>query len=181
MTFVSHFETRPAAPEHAPYYAKYIALVPGGDVVGLLRAQAGETRALLAALDDARAVARYAPGKWSVKEVLGHVADSERVFAYRALRIARGDATPLPGFEQDDYVVSGGFDRRPLADLVEELAAVRAATLALLASFDSTAWLRMGTASGHPVSVRALACIIAGHERHHVGILRDRYGLAAIA
>jgi hypothetical protein len=177
MTPINHFETRPEATEFAPYYGKYLALVPAGDVIGLLRAQAGETRALLAPLDDTRALARYAPGKWSVKEVIGHVADGERVFAYRALRIARADATPLPGFEQDDYVRTGGFDRRPIADLVEELAAVRAATLPLLASFDADAWLRMGTASTHPVSVRALAAIIAGHELHHVSILRGKYGL----
>jgi hypothetical protein len=175
---MSHFETRPTAAEHAPYYTKYLALVPEGDLLTILRGQGAATQALLAGLDDIRALSRYAPGKWSVKEIVGHVTDSERVFAYRALRIGRGDATPLPSFEHDDYVKVGGFDQRPIAELAAELAAVRAATLPLLASFDASAWLRIGTASGHPVSVRALAAITAGHERHHVGILREKYGLA---
>jgi len=166
----------PAADEHIPYYGKYITLV-GDDVLGQLEALATSTPRLLAKAGPDQGDHRYEPGKWSVKEVVGHMADAERVFSYRALRIGRGDETALPGFEQDDYVVAGHFDRRTLADMAAEFAAVRAATLALFRSFDDEAILRRGTAAGGPVSVRALAAIIAGHELHHVGILKSRYGL----
>lgn len=169
--------TRPAADEYNPYYGRYISQVPGDDALAALAAQLGETLALLAPLDDARALHRYAPGKWSVKETLGHLADAERVFAYRALRFARADATPLPGFDENRYVPAGRFDARPIEALRGELAAVRAANLALFRSFDAAALARRGEASGHPVSVRALAWIIAGHERHHGALLRERYGL----
>jgi uncharacterized damage-inducible protein DinB len=167
----------PAADEHAPYYGRYIAQLAVDDVHVALGSQAATTARLLAATDETRALYRYAPGKWSVKEVVGHIADAERVFAYRALCIARGDQTNLPGFDENDYVPAGGFDARPLADLAAELAAVRAATLALFRGLDATALLRRGTANQAPVSVRALAAIIAGHEKHHVGLLRERYGL----
>jgi hypothetical protein len=118
---------------------------------------------------------RYAPDKWTVKDVLGHLADSERIFAYRALRIARADQTPLPGFEQDDFVRSGGFNERTLASLLEEFASVRSASLALYRSLDKDAWLRCGTANNDQISVRALAFITAGHELHHEKILEERY------
>ena len=121
---------------------------------------------------------RYQPGKWSVKEVLGHITDGERVFSYRALRFARADQTPIPGFDETKWVPAGHFDRRSLQDLVAEYEAVRAATLALFASFDDEALLRRGKANDAEVSVRALAHIIAGHELHHVGLLRERYGLS---
>jgi hypothetical protein len=166
---------RPAADEHAPYYGKYIVKVPDGDLCRILTDQLAETRALIGSIPEARGTHRYAPGKWSIKEVLGHVCDSERIFSYRALRIARGDATPLPGFEQDDYVPTGGFDRRTLADLSEELAAVRKASLLLFSHLDAEALARRGTASGNPITPRALAYVIAGHERHHVEILKVKY------
>jgi hypothetical protein len=169
--------TRPAEGEYNPYYGRYISQVPGDDALDALDAQIGETLALLAPLDEARALHRYAPGKWSVKETIGHVADAERVFAYRALRFARADATPLPGFDENVYVPAGRFDARPIDALRDELARVRAATLALFRSFDPAALARRGEASGNPVSVRALAWIIAGHERHHAALLRERYGL----
>lgn len=172
-------ETRPAAGEFLPYYGKYIALVPAGSLADILAAQVEVTRRLLAPLDDARALYRYAPGKWSVKEVIGHLADAERVFAYRALRFARADATPLAGFDETAYVPAGAFDRRPLHSMVEEFAAARGATLALIGSLEEAAWLRQGTANGAAVSVRALGAIIAGHELHHVAILRERYGVGA--
>jgi len=167
--------TRPGADEYAPYYGTYIGKVPDGDLRAMLASQIAETLELIRSIAESRGGYRYAPDKWSIKEVLGHLADSERIFSYRALRIGRGDTTPLPGFEQDDYVKSGGFDARTLRDLADELAAVRQATLHLFAHLDPKALERRGTASGKPVSVRALAYIIAGHERHHVGILKSRY------
>lgn len=168
---------RPDASEHAAYYGKYIALVPDGDVVATLEAQGSETGRLLAGLSEQQASHRYAPGKWSVKEVIGHVADSERIFAYRALRIARGDQTPIEGFEQDDYVRGAQFDRLSISDLAAEFAAVRQATLRLFESLSPEAWVRRGVANKNEVSVRALAYMIAGHELHHRQVLREKYGM----
>jgi hypothetical protein len=168
---------KPQPEEHAEYYAKYIKLV-GDDALGALRAQSASTPRLLSGLSDAQAMHRYAPGKWSVKEVVGHLLDGERVFSYRALRIARADATPMPGFDENAWVPAAHFDRRPMPDLVADYQTVRAATVALFSSFDEEALTRVGTANDTPFSVRALAHIIAGHELHHVGLLRDRYGLA---
>lgn len=166
---------RPGTDEYAPYYGTYIGKVPDGDLRAMLASQLAETLALIRSISESRGGHRYAPDKWSIKGVLGHLADSERIFSYRALRIGRGDTTPLPGFEQDDYVPMGNFDARTLRDLADELAAVRQATLHLFAHLDQAAFERRGTASGKPVSVRALAYIIAGHELHHVGILKTRY------
>ena len=166
---------RPQAGEYAPYYDRYISLVQGEDILNALDQQRSQTMLLLCGRDEKDGDFRYAPGKWSAKEVLGHVCDSERVFAYRALRIARADATPLAGFEQDDYVRNGPFAQRPLADLVEEFIAVRRATLSLLRNFDEAAWMRRGVANKNEVTVRALAYIIAGHELHHRGILEEKY------
>lgn len=168
----------PGADEHAPYYSKYVSQLPAGaDVLDLLRTQAVVTARLLAATDESLGGVRYADGKWSVKEVVGHLSDGERVFAYRALRFGRTDTTELPGFDENVYVPAGKFDRRTLADVAAEFAAVRVASLALFDSFDDEALLRRGTANAQPVSVRALAAIIAGHEVHHVALLRERYGL----
>jgi len=174
MSATAH-AARPEAGEYASYYGRYVSEVPEGDVVETLERQLGETLALLGALDEAAAGRGYEPGKWSVKELVGHLSDAERVFAYRALRFARGDRTPVPGFEQDDYVSAGNFNARTLSDVAEEFAEVRRATLRLLRSLDAEAWLRRGVASDNEVSVRALAYIIAGHEAHHVRILRERY------
>jgi uncharacterized damage-inducible protein DinB len=171
--------TRPNTDEYAPYYQKYIDRVAAGDVITLLARQIEDTAALLANVKEADAGRRYAPGKWSIREVVGHVSDAERVFAYRALRFARGDEAPLQSFDENTYAAAGGFDRRTLADVVAELRAVRQATLALLRSLDEAALARAGTASGNRVTVRALAHIIAGHEAHHVAILKERYGVGA--
>ncbi len=168
-------KTRPEAGEYAPYYETYISLVPQGEIVSMLEAQRLQTLQLLTARSEREGNFRYAPGKWTVKEVLGHVSDSERIFAYRALRIARGDQTPLSGFEQDDYVRAAAFGERTLADLAEEFAHVRGATVALFRSMGKDAWLRRGVANKNEVSVRALAFIIAGHELHHRRILEERY------
>ncbi len=166
---------RPDAAEHSPYYATYLSKVPDGDLLEMLEAQRRETQALIAGVSDAKATHRYAPGKWSVKEVIGHLADTERVFCYRALRFARADDTPLPGFDEKAWAPAGRFDARSLKDLAGELDAVRRATIALFSGMDAEALTRRGTANNNPITVRALAWIIAGHERHHVGILRERY------
>ena len=169
--------TKPQAEEHAEYYARYIKLV-GDDALSALRAQSASMPRLLSGLSEAQAMHRYAPGKWSVKEVVGHMIDGERVFSYRALRVARADTTPLPGFDENAWVPAAHFDRRPMPDLVADYQTVRAATVALFSSFEEEALVRMGTANDQPISVRALAHMIAGHELHHVAILRERYGLS---
>ena len=166
---------RPAPDEFAPFYAGYVSAVPEGPLLMLLRDQLAETEALLRELTGARADHRYAPDKWSVKEVVGHIADAERIFAYRALRFARGDRTPLPGFEQEDYIRGGNFAARALPEIAGELRSVRMATITLFAGLSEEALQRRGPANGLEVSVRALAWIIAGHERHHARVLRERY------
>jgi hypothetical protein len=167
--------SKPAAGEYSPHYSRYVDLVPDGDVVGTLASQIGGTLATLRGISEAGSLKRYAAGKWSIREMLGHMNDTERIFAYRALRIARGDQTPLPGFEQDDYIAPGRFDSRPWFGLIDEFAALRASNLTMLRGFDEDAWRRQGIASGNPISVRALAYIIAGHERHHMSVLHEKY------
>lgn len=169
------FDQRPAADECAPFYHGYLRQVPDGDVRGTLERLGGELDALLAGLDPALAGHRYAPGKWSVAEVLGHVADAERVFAGRALWFARGGEAALPGFEQDDFVAAGRFDRRELADLAAEIRAIRASTLALVRGFDPGVLGRAGIASGSRCTVRAAIWMLAGHAEHHRRILEQRY------
>ena len=173
-------QKRPQSNDYAPYYGKYIMLVPDGDFVEILETQLQEMKQLLQPLTDGQGDFRYAPGKWSIKESLGHVNDAERVFAYRILRIARGDQTPLPGFEQDDYVKIANASARKLSDLLEEFTAIRRATIALIRSLDDPSWFRRGTASGEEVSVLAIAFIIAGHALHHRAIFEEKYlpGLA---
>ena len=166
---------RPAPDEFAPYYGRYIERVPDGDIVATLRDQVEETLRTLRTIPDARAGHRYAPDKWSIREVVGHLSDTERIFTYRALRIARGDDTPLPGFDENAFVSRARLDDRALAGLIDEYAAVRAATVALFDSLFPEEWTRRGIASDKGVSVRALAWITAGHEIHHLGILRERY------
>ncbi|MFZ0137768.1 MAG: DinB family protein [Candidatus Sulfotelmatobacter sp.] len=170
---------RPQAGEYAPYYERYISLVQGDDILNTLDQQRRETMLLLSCRDEEDGNFRYAPEKWSAKEVLGHVCDTERIFAYRALRIARADATPLEGFEQDDYVRNGGFAERPIGDLVEEFIAVRRATISLFRNLDEAAWVLRGLANKNEMSVRALAYIIAGHELHHRRILEEKYFAAS--
>jgi hypothetical protein len=166
---------RPGPDEYVPYFGTYVNKVPAGDILEVLEAQRVETQRLLRSLTPAQALHRYAPGKWSIKEVVGHVADAERVFAYRALRFARGDETPLASFDENKWMPFCNFDARSMSDLADELDLVRRATLALFRSFDGPAIGRRGLANGNGVSVRAVAYIIAGHERHHVDILRERY------
>ena len=166
---------RPSPGEYAPYYERYIALVAGSDILSTLDAQRRQMMLLLSGRDEEDGNFRYAPEKWNAKEVLGHVCDTERIFAYRALRISRGDQTPLASFEQDDYVKNGPFAHLPIAEIVEDYIAVRRATLTLLRNLDEAAWMRRGVASKNEVSVRAIAYMIAGHELHHRRILEEKY------
>src|SRR5579863_3821653 len=167
--------SRPAPGDYAPYAEQYVVLVSGDDILGALGNQLKQTTTLFSGRSERDGNFRYAPGKWTVKEVVGHVADTERIFAYRAMRFARGDQTPLSAFEQDDYVRGARFTERRLADVVEEYADVRRANLDLFRSLDEEAWRRRGVANNSPVTVLALAYIIAGHELHHRKIIEERY------
>jgi uncharacterized damage-inducible protein DinB len=166
---------RPESTEYAPYYGKYVMLVPDGDLTATLSRQLDTTLALLSSLSEQQAEFSYAPGKWSIKEVVGHLMDGERVFAYRALRIGRDDKTPLPGFEQDDYVASADFNERTVSSLLEEFTAVRQATVQLFKNFAEKEWQRRGTANGQEITPLALGYIVAGHELHHMDVVRTRY------
>jgi hypothetical protein len=165
---------RPNSTEYNPDFGKYVALVPEEDILPALASQLEDTLALLRPVPEAQGNVRHPPYTWSVKEVVGHVTDCERVFGYRALRFARGDATPLAGFDENDYARAAESDRRPLADLVSEFEALRRSHLGMFGSLPEAAWLRSGTANGNSVSVRALAYVIVGHVRHHTAILRRR-------
>ena len=169
------FYNRPSPDEYAPYYHKYVCLVPAGDVLVTLAEQGVAAGDLWAGLDETRAGRRYEAGKWSVKEVVGHLLDTERVFALRALWFARGDGGPLPSMEQDEWVTEGRFDARRIADLAAEYAVLRRTSLLLFRNFDASVLGRRGVASGREITVRAFPWLIAGHERHHLDILRERY------
>jgi hypothetical protein len=168
----------PDPSEYAPFYAKYVARVTE-EPLAALETQGAETLATLRRIPESSAGQRYAEGKWTVRDIVGHLADTERVMSYRALRLARADATPLPGFEENAYAAAAGAEARDWRTLIDDLTTVRAATLCLVRGFDSEAWLRRGIVNNAPVSVRALAHVIAGHERHHLDVLRTRYGLPA--
>lgn len=166
---------RPAKDEFLPYYGRYIDLVPGEDLIDALRSGQEATRRLLEPLPEARGDYRYGPDKWTVKEVLGHLIDTERVFVYRALRFSRNDATPLPGFDENAWMPQTGFGARSLRSLLDEQRAVRGATIAFFENLAEDAWTRVGTANNASMSVRAAAFVIAGHELHHQNVLRERY------
>lgn len=166
---------RPQAGEYDAYYERYISLVQGDNIIDALEEQRRQTMLLLSGRSEADGDSRYAPGKWSAKQVLGHVNDTERIFAYRALRISRGDRTPIEGFEQDDYVRNGPFAHSLLEDLIEDFIAVRRATLSLFRNLDAEAWMRRGTANNKEISVRAIAYTVAGHELHHRRALEQQY------
>lgn len=178
MAYIS----KPEANEYAPYYGTYIDAAAAtlertgkSDIRDLMENQCDELEALVRDISDESANRGYAPGKWSLKESIVHMCDTERVFSYRALRIARGDETPLASFDQDKYVPTSGANSRELREIFAELRAIRNASLALLSSFDEAAILRTGTASDRMVSTRALCWIMAGHMAHHIGLTRDRY------
>lgn len=171
----AHRRIRPSADEFAPFYASYIAQVPDGDIVEALIGGAEIAAALLGDLDDATAAHAYAPGKWTLKEVALHCADAERIFTYRALRIGRGDATPLPGWDEQAYAPMSGAAVRSMDSILDELQSVREASVTLFTGLPADAWTRRGSANGHAVSVRGLAWITAGHLLHHLGVVQDRY------
>jgi DinB family protein len=175
MNTIATTYLRPQPDEYAPYYDRYISLIAGNDILATLDEQRRKTILLLSARTEADGDLRYAADKWSLKEVLGHLNDTERIMSYRALRIARGDATPIEGYEQDDYVRNALFVRLPLPDLIEEYIAVRRATLSLFRNLDQDAWSRRGVANNTQVTVRALGYIIAGHELHHRRMLEEKY------
>ena len=168
---------RPREGEYASYYARYVALVPETDILAVLEQQVEEIRRLAASVPPERETWRYAEGKWSVRQVLGHLVDGERVFGYRAFCFSRGEPAALPSFDEKLYVAAARCDAMPLRELADELALVRRSNLQVLRRLAPPEWERVGTASGHPVTVRALAWVMAGHPRHHVGILRERYGV----
>ncbi|NOT10195.1 MAG: DinB family protein [Gemmatimonadales bacterium] len=166
---------RPEPTEYAAFYAGYVGGVPEGNLLDTLARQGKETAELLGSLPVGKADYAYAPGKWTIKEVAAHMADAERVMTYRALRIARGDQTPLPGFDENAWAPLSGAGQRTMPDLIEELSTVRAATLTLFRHLPEAAPTRKGTANNASITVRALAWIVAGHERHHLKVLRERY------
>ncbi len=175
MTVTTFRATRPREGEFIPYYGMYIDKVPDGDIVETLRSQVPETLALIRSIPEADGDKRYAPDKWSIREVVGHVIDAERIFVYRALRFARADSTPVPGFDENTYAKNAPYPHVSLADIASELQHVRAATVHFFANLEEQAFSLRGSANGAEISVRALAYILAGHEIHHVGVLRTRY------
>lgn len=166
---------RPKADEHVPYYSTYIDRVPDGDIIEMLDRQNPETLAFLRGIPEARIDYRYAPEKWSIRQMVGHLVDGERVFQYRAWRFSRADQTPVPGFEENDYVANAPFEKVSMNDLIDELEHMRRATVHMFKNMDEEALSRRGTANGAGVSVRAIAWIMAGHIDHHMQVLRDRY------
>jgi hypothetical protein len=167
--------SRPAADECSPYYFTYIQLVPDGDIVRTLQTQHADIHALLKQTTDAQASAQPAPNEWSIKQVVAHLSDTERLFAFRALWFARGEQSALPGMEPDPWVAITDANARVLSDLLAEFDHVRAASISFFANLDAAAWQRRGVASGNVISVRALAWIVAGHELHHNRSLREQY------
>jgi hypothetical protein len=172
---------RPQSNEYAPYYDRYISLVSGDNILDILDDERRKFVLLLSGRSEEDGNLRYAPDKWTVKELLGHINDTERIFSYRALRIARGDQTPIEGFEQDDYVRNAAFNSRSLEEMVEDYIAVRRATVSLFRDLSPEAWTRRGVANNNEVSVRAIAYTIAGHDLHHRRILEERYFEATAA
>src|SRR5262245_10187520 len=167
--------TRPQASEYGAYYETYIRLVPEEDVLAALAQQNEVTLATLREVSEQASLQRYAPGKWSLRELVGHLTDAERIFSYRGLRFARNDRTELPGFDQDPYVAAAGFDRIPWPELLEQFRLGRQANILLFRGLAEEAWMRSGVASQKEMSVRAVAYTIVGHERHHLKVVRERY------
>lgn len=167
--------TRPGQNEYDAYYERYVALVEETDIIRAMEDQLAELERLAAEIDEEKSLYSYAKGKWTIRQLVGHLTDGERIFAYRALRISRADETPIEGFEQDGYIEHSNFNAVGFGDLVAELILSRRANLMLFKNLSAEAWTRTGTASGVPVSVRAIAFIMVGHVRHHLKILRERY------
>jgi|SRR5579883_2897687 len=176
---LSFMLTRPERNEYGDWHVDYVSRVPDGNVIDTLEKQSKELLAFIKTLSEEQAEKPPAPGKWTFKQVIGLLCDGERVLAYRAMRIARGDQTPLPAYEQDDFVRESNANERSLADLAAEHEAVRRATIALFKSIPPQVWLRRGTASGIEVSVRALAYITAGHEQRHLELMKKQLSVAS--
>lgn len=166
---------RPEKGEYAEFYANYVALVEETDLIAALRGQINDLRKVFESISEEQGAFSYAEGKWTIKELLGHLIDGERVFSYRALRFSRQDKTPLPGFEENSYVANANFGDRKIADLLEELTLLRQSNVIFFDNLSEAAWLYTGTASDAKVSVRALGCIMVGHISHHINILKTRY------
>jgi hypothetical protein len=171
-----HTATPPTADEYAPDFDRYIHLVPDGDVLEILAAQLGRLQALLQPLSDAQSLALHPPYAWTLKQVLGHLTDCERIFGYRAMRLARQDATPLPGFDENQFMQFADFNTRPMPELLEEFSCVRRGHLLLLRPLSPQAWQWRGTVVGHAMTPRALAYVMAGHLEHHLAIIKQRLG-----
>ena len=169
--------TRPVESEYAPFYRGYVAHVGEEEILPVLRSQLDHLDVLLGQVTPERETYAYAEGKWSIRELTGHLIDAERVFGYRAFCIARGESRNLPGFDEKEYLLRAPYNQIDLEDLLSELRLARLSNIAMLRNLDEQAWMRIGTANDVQVSVRALAFIIAGHVRHHMGVLRERYGL----
>jgi hypothetical protein len=166
---------RPETSEYDPYYERYISLVAESDIIDELAAQPTKLQDIFTAMPEEKGEFRYAEGKWSIKELLGHLIDGERMFAYRTFRISRGDETPIEGFEQDGYIENAHSNDRSFADLLDEFSLLRRANMIFVKNLTDDAWLRIGTANNVKISVRALVYIMAGHIEHHLQILKDRY------
>jgi hypothetical protein len=170
---------KPTPAEYAPYYEGYISAVSDDDdVVELLERQAGALRDLARQVPAARETFQYAPDKWTVREVIGHLNDAERVFGYRVVCLSRGERASLPGFDENAYVAAANFNARTLQALVDEFALLRGSNVSAMRALDADAWMRTGLANNTPVSVRALAYIMAGHVNHHLQLLHARYGVS---
>ena len=168
---------RPEPDEYAPYFQRYLDNVPEEDILAALKAQSDETSGRLRRIDDERSNFRYAQGKWTIKQVVGHMGDTERILAYRALSIARGETNPLPSFDEDSYVRGADFDSWPFADLVDSLAIIRRANVLMFSHLPDEAWSRRGVSGNSPSTPLGLAYAILGHERHHLRVLREKYGV----
>lgn len=166
---------RPEKTEYDPYYETYVSLMPESDALPALAAQPEELQSLLGSLPEEKGLHSYADDKWTIKELIGHLIDGERMFAYRLFRISRGDKTPIEGFEQDGYIENAHSNDRTFADLLEEFRLLRRANMLFFDNLTDDAWSRIGTANNVQISVRALAFIMAGHIRHHISILKERY------
>ena len=168
---------RPNENEYAPAYQSYVSHVTEDEILPAMRSQIDALDVLLDRVTPERETFAYAEGKWTIRQIIGHLIDGERVFGYRVLCIARGETQNLPSFDENEYMVNAPYENVELEDLLSEFRLVRLSTIAMLRTLDETAWTRMGMANGAPVSVRALAYIMVGHTRHHMGVLRERYGL----
>ena len=167
--------SRPETSEYHEYYKPYVDIVPEGDIVEMMDKQANEIIDFFKSIPDEKGSFRYDPDKWSIKELLGHLTDNERIFGNRALRIARNDPAPLPGFNQDNYVPAGNFDKREIADIAQEFLHIRTSNVIMYKSFTDEDFLKSGTADGVGVSVRSIAYMLVGHAIHHINVINEKY------